>query len=476
MVADHSPGALPAASNPTLIASIVACAFFMQMLDSAIINTSLPQMAASFGVRPLDLSVGVTIYMMASAAFVPLSGWLADRHGSRNVFMWAIAVFALSSVTCGSSRSLLQFTLARAIQGLGGALMTPVGRVVVLRNTDKAGLLRATALITWPGLVAPVIAPVLGGFITTYANWRWNFFLNVPLGLIGIALVGRYVPNWIDAAVRKLDWHGFYLSACALLLLLYGLDAFTHLARDWFGPTLWIVSGLGLGWMAVRHLRRSAAPLLELSAVRVQTFTISTLTAGALIRAVINATPFLLPLMFQLAFGLDPLASGALVFAYFLGNLGIKPLTSPTLRRFGFRSVLVVNGVAAGLSLLACAFLTPSSPHIWIMGVLLFAGLTRSMQFTCLNTLSFADIAAAQRSSASTLYSMLQQIVSVLGVALGALLLNLCLAWRHAPSVKLIDFRAAFIIAAALAIGAALAFLRLPHNAGAEVSGHATSA
>ena len=460
------------AIDSRLIAGIVASAFFMEMLDSAIINTSLPQMAESFQVRPLDLSIGITIYLMSAATFVPLSGWLADRFGSRVVFMWAIGVFTLSSLACGLVTNLTQFTVARALQGIGGALMVPVGRVVVLRHTEKSDLLRATALITWPALLAPVIAPVLGGFITTYSTWRWNFLLNVPIGILGMLLVFKFIPDVREAERKNLDWLGFLLSASALLTLLYGLDALTQAEVHWQAPTAWVAAGLILGVLSIRHFHRASAPLVDLSAARLPTFAISSITAGAAFRTAINATPFLLPLLFQVGFGLNPLQSGTLVLVYFLGNIAIKPLTSPTLRRFGFRSVTVVNGILAGLAIIACAAFSAQTQHGLIMAVLLVAGATRSMQFTALNTLTFADISASQRSSASTLTSMLQQLVAVLGVALGALLLNGSQILRHGDRVDLTDFRIGFIAVGLLALVSAVGFLRLPSHAGAEVSGH----
>ena len=470
-MSEQSPRHSPRSAS-TLIAVIVASAYFMEMLDGAIINTSLPQMAASFAVRPLDLNVGITIYLMSAAVFVPLSGWLADRFGSRVVFMWAIAIFTLSSLACGLVTDLTQFAVARALQGIGGALMVPVGRVVVLRHTERSDLLRATALITWPALLAPVIAPVLGGFITTYSTWRWNFLLNVPLGVLGMALVFRFIPDVREAERHGLDWVGFLLSASSLLTLLYGLDAMTQAQVHWLGPACSVAAGVGLGALSIRHFRRTRAPLLSLSAVHLPTFAISSVTAGAAFRTAINATPFLLPLLFQVGFGLNPLQSGTLVLAYFLGNIAMKPITSGTLRRFGFRSVSVINGMIAGIAILACAAFSARTQHWVIMSILLIAGATRSMQFTALNTLAFADISPSQRSSASTLSSMLTQLVTVLGVAIGALLLNVSQTMRHGAVVDMTDFRISFIAVGLLALLSAVGFLSLPSHAGAEVSGH----
>ncbi|WP_027050978.1 DHA2 family efflux MFS transporter permease subunit [Mesorhizobium erdmanii] len=460
-------------TNARRVALIVAIAFFMQLLDSTIISTSLPQMGASFGVPAVAMSIGITVYMLTMAVFVPLSGWLADRFGARNVFLVAIALFTLASLACGFSQNLTQFVAARAVQGLGSALMTPVGRILVLRNASKSELLNATALITWPALFAPVVGPVLGGFITTYLSWHWNFFINIPLGLIGLALVARFIPGDREADPKPLDWPGFFLTSLGLACLLYGLERIAH-PEDGVLPTvLLITAGVVIGWLAVRHLGRVAHPLLDLSSFRVQTFAISTLATGTIFRVAINATPFLLPLLFQVGFGLSPVDAGLMILAYFLGNLGMKTVTTPTLRRFGFRTVMVVNGIIAAASTVACGAISPQTPQALVMALMLIAGLSRSMQFTGLNTLAFADIEAAQRSSAATLSSMLQQIAMLFGVAVAAAILNLSQIARARPALDLVDFRIAFFVISAIGLVAALRFLVLPPAAGAEVSGHA---
>jgi MFS family permease len=334
--------------------------------------------------------------------------------------------------------------------------------------------MRATAIITWPALLAPVIAPVLGGFITTYFSWRWNFLLNVPLGIAGVFFVARYVPRARDDQSQTLDWSGFTLSAAALVAMLYGLESVTRAdgSFGWLIPVVSFACGLVVAIVAVRHLTRTRAPLVDLSAAGIQTFRLSTLTAGAAYRVAINATPFLLPLMFQVGFGLSALASGMLVLAYFLGNIAMKPFTSPVLRRFGFRNASTINGAIGGLAIMACATLSATTSRPWILVVLLLAGLTRSMQFTSMNTLAYADVSPPQRGSAATLSSMLQQIVAVLGVASGALLLRLSALANHHASVLVLDFHIAFIVIGLIALIAAIAFLKLPSHAGAEVSGH----
>ncbi|TIR21575.1 MAG: DHA2 family efflux MFS transporter permease subunit [Mesorhizobium sp.] len=457
------------------VALIVAVAFFMQLLDSTIISTSLPQMGQSFGVPAVAMSIGITAYMLTMAVFVPLSAWLADRFGARNIFLLAISLFTLASVACGFSQSLMQFVAARIVQGLGSALMTPVGRILVLRNAEKSELLNATALITWPALFAPVVGPVLGGFITTYLSWHWNFFINAPLGLAGLALVARFVPGDRDSEAKPFDWPGFFLTSLGLAVMLYGLERLAH-PQDGLLPTIGFIGiGIVIGWLAVRHLLRARHPLLDLSAFKVLTFAISTLAAGTVFRVAINATPFLLPLLFQVGFGLRPVDAGLLVLAYFLGNLGMKTVTTPTLRRFGFRTVMVVNGAIASLAIMACGAISPQTPQVLVVALMLVAGLTRSMQFTALNTLAFADIGAPQRSSAATLSSMLQQISMLFGVAIAAAVLNLSQIFRGEALPDLVDFRITFVAIGLLGLAAAMRFLVLPANAGAEVSGHSTN-
>lgn len=455
-----------------VVALVVAVSFFMQLLDGTIVITSLPQIGEDFGVAPVSMSIGITVYLLTMAAFIPLSGWLGDRYGARNVFMISIAVFTAASLACGLSSNLEQFIAARAIQGFGAALMTPVGRVLVLKNAPKSELVNAVALITWPALIAPVIGPVLGSLITTYVSWHWNFHINVPIGLIGLVLVWRFVPDQRDTDAGQFDVPGFLLSALGLTLLLAGLETFTHGTASLPLVALLLAGGIILGIAATWHFRRVANPLLDLSAFRIQTFALSTLSAGTALRTSINATPFLIPLFFQVGFGYDVIRAGSYLLVYFAGNLAMKTVTTRTLRTFGFRRVLVVNGLIACGSIVACGFLTPATSGTITFLLLFVAGLSRSMQFTALNTLGFADIEPAQRSSASTLSSMLQQVSLLLGVALAAAIINLSSLVRAGGSTPLVDFRWAFIVTGAIGMAASFRFLALAPDAGAEVSGH----
>lgn len=454
------------------IALIVGGTFFMVLLDSAIIATSLPRMAQTFDVKPVELSIGISIYLLSVAAFVPLAGWLSDRFGARRIFLFSIVLFSLASVACGVAGNLWEFVLARAVQGLGGALMTPIGRVLVLNHAPKTELVRAMSVITWPALTAPVIGPVIGGFITTYFSWRWNFLINLPLGLIAFILVLRLIPSTPPVGRRAFDPKGFVLSASALICLLLGLESLAHQWIGWAPAGILAAVGGLLGWVAIRHFNHVSQPLLNLRTFRIHTFAITNISAGTYVRMGINATPFLLPLLLQLGFGYTPVEAGSYVFVYFLGNLGMKTVTTAALKCFGFRNVLVINGVLCGVSICACATFAPEIPKLVIMAILFFAGLTRSMQYTALNTLSFADVPAALRSSASTLSSMLMQIAMVLAIAMSAILLNVSRVLSQRDTLALMDFSVAFAVMGLVVAGASLAFLRLPKDAGAEVSGH----
>jgi EmrB/QacA subfamily drug resistance transporter len=445
----------------------------MENLDGTVIATAMPQMAESFGASPIDLNIGMTAHLLALAVFIPMSGWLADRFGARLVFASAIGLFTASSVLCGLSIGLWEFTAARILQGLGGAMMVPVGRLVVLRATAKQDLLRSIAYITWPGLAAPILGPPVGGFITTYASWRWIFFLNVPLGLLGVFLAHWLIPDSRSSQRKPFDWIGFILISASCVSLMSGLDLVGRHEFNRLTTGLVLIFGLASGVSAVWHFRRRPHPLIDLSSLRVPTFAV-TIWGGSLFRIAIGATPFLLPLMFQTGLGMNAFTSGLLVLAVFAGNLLMKPATTPILRRFGFRTVLIGNGLLAAITILACALFTSSTPKGIIFAVLFAGGLFRSMQFTSLSTVAFADIPQSQMSSASTLSSMIQQMTIGMGIAFGAIALRLAGALHStiAASPTTEDFRIAFAVVGAIALLSVIDSFSLAPNTGAELSGH----
>jgi len=453
-------------------ALLVAGAFFMEILDGTVVSTAAPRMAASLGVRSVDINVTITVYLLTLAAFIPVSGWLADRYGTRTVFGAAIAIFTLASAFCALSTGLLFMTAMRAVQGVGGAMMVPVGRLVVLRGTSKSELMHAIAYLTWPALVAPVLAPVLGGVLATYASWRWIFVLNVPLGIIAFLLTLRMVPNAKDETRHALDWLGFALVGSGLALLVYGMELISGDRVAWLAVGSVLVAGLVLLSLAVRHLLKARNPLVELTTMRIPTFRITNL-GGSFFRMAISAVPFLLPLMFQDAFGWSPVKAGFLVVAVFAGNLGIKPLTTPMLRRFGFRSVLLVTGLAAAATLAACGLLSSHTPLPVIVLVLALSGVFRSIGFTAYNTIAFSDIGPGQMTAANTLTSTIQQLTIGFGVAAGALALRAGRPigdWLNLSGSPDTAFSVAFVLIALLALIAVVESALLAPHAGLAVS------
>jgi len=456
--------------SSTAVALLVAGAFFMENLDGTVIVTAVPQMAASFRVHPLDLNIGVSAYLLTLAVLIPASGWLADRFGTRPVFASAIAIFTGASVLCALCTSLAGFTLARVLQGVGGAMMVPVGRLAVLRYTRKHELIGAIATITWPGLAAPILGPPLGGFITTYASWHWIFLLNVPLGLAAFVLAFRLIPREPAAPALPFDAVGFILTGSACCSLIYGLELVSREQAPRLLAGLLLLGAALAGAAAAFHARRQAHPLLDFRALAIRSYS-ATIWGGSLFRVTVNAIPFLLPLLFQLGFGLSAFGSGLLVLAVFAGNLTMKPMTTPILRRFPFRTTLLVNGSLNGLLILGCALLTPATPVPVIAGLLFASGMTRSMQFTALNTLAFADVPEGWMSGANTLFNMVQQMAMAMGIALGAVALRIGgLLGAPGPGLlPLAHFRVAFVLVGLISLLEIFDILGLAGTAGDRV-------
>ncbi|MDN4383322.1 MFS transporter [Citrobacter portucalensis] len=453
-------------------ALLVAGAFFMEFIDGTVIATALPDMAKSFGVQAVDLNIGISAYLITLAVLIPASGWIADRFGARKVFTLALAIFTLASVLCGLSESLESFVAMRILQGVGGALMVPVGRLAVLRTTPKHQLITAIATLTWPALVAPIIGPPLGGFITSYANWRWIFFINVPLGILAIALALRFIPDIHDDERRRFDITGFIATSVAMVSLVYAMELLgTQQPQGWLTAGL-LALGTVTFLFALHHFRRTAWPMIRLDAMNVPTFRV-TMYGGSLFRASISAVPFLLPLMFQVGFGMNAFHAGSLVLAVFVGNLTIKPAATPLIRWLGFKKLLLINGALNVLALLACALITPQTPVWIILLVLYLGGVFRSIQFTGVSTLAFADVPAAQMSYANTLFSTATQLAVGLGISLAAIGIRIGdvvserLALGNIPGIS---FRLAFVAIAIICLVGMVDTLRLTRDAGSAVS------
>jgi len=451
---------------------IVAVALFMETMDSTVIATSLPAIAADLHEDPIALKLALTSYLLSLAVFIPLSGWVADRFGARTVFRAAIIVFTLGSAACGFAQGLPDFVLFRVIQGMGGAMMVPVGRLVILRTVPKSELISALAWLTVPALMGPVIGPPLGGFITTFISWRWIFWINIPVGLIGVILATLYVANIREEGLPPLDVKGFILSGIGLAGLAFGI---TTIGQGLF-PLPVVIGLLSSGvigcWLYVRHARVAKAPLLDLSLLKVDTF-FASVVGGFVYRIGLGAMPFLLPLFFQLGFGLSALQSGLLTFASAVGAIAMKTTAAPIIRYFGFKRVLVTNAIVSSLFLAAIALFTAGTPHAVVLAVLLVGGFFKSLEFTSINSIAYADIDNRAMSRATSFASVVQQLSLSAGVAFGALVLEVERMGRPDASVVAGDFPLAFLLVAAIAASSALIFATLPKEAGASLSARA---
>ena len=447
----------------------------MQNLDSTVIATALPTMARDFGADPVRMNVALTSYLLSLAVFIPASGWMADRFGARHVFRAAIAVFTIGSVLCGRADTLEFLVAARILQGAGGAMMVPVGRLLLLRTAPKSEVVAAMAWLSMPALIGPVLGPPLGGFIVTYFSWRWVFDINVPVGLLGIGLVTWLVHDVREGTLAKLDGIGLVLSGLAMAGLMIGLEtAGRGMVAGWITWAM-LGGGVAAGLGYALHASRHPAPLLDFTLLRIPTFLVSVLV-GTLFRVGVGAVPFLLPLMLQIGFGRSAAESGLVTFASSAGALVMKPAAMTALRRFGFHDTLLVNSVISALLLMLCAAFRPAWPAAGIYAVLLIGGFFRSLQFTAYNSVAYADIPRERMSAATSLYSTIQQVSLTLGVTLGAAALELSMRALGHGRPELADFTTAFIVVAVISLAAAPVTRLMPRNAAEEMSGHASPA
>jgi EmrB/QacA subfamily drug resistance transporter len=454
-----------------IVPLIVAVALFMENMDSTVIATSLPAIAADIGANPLALKLAITSYLLSLAIFIPASGWTADRFGARTVFRAAIAVFVIGSIGCAMSQSLTGFVIARIVQGMGGAMMTPVGRMVLVRSISKRELVNAMAWVTTPALMGPVMGPPVGGFITTYASWHWIFIINVPIGLIGIVLATRYIEDVRAEHHEPFDIMGMVLAGLGIAGLAFGLSIAGLNFLPWTVVAALVAAGAIFIVAYLVHARRTANPALDLTLFRLPTIRAS-VVGGFLFRLGLGALPFLLPLMLQVGFGMSPFESGMITFATALGAMSIKWATAAILRRLGFRSVLVVNALISAIFLAACAGFTVTTPAAIMVLVLLIGGFFRSLQFTSINTIAYAEVEPRRVSKATALISVGQQLSLSAGVAIGALVVETTLNLRGQTGAGLAanDFPPAFLAVGAISALSALIFARLPTDAGAELA------
>jgi EmrB/QacA subfamily drug resistance transporter len=456
-------------SHNRIVPLIVAVALFMENMDSTVIATSLPAIAADIGANPLALKLAITSYLLSLAIFIPASGWAADRFGARTVFRAAIAVFVIGSIGCAMSGSLTDFVIARILQGMGGAMMTPVGRMVLVRSISKRELVGAMAWVTTPALIGPVMGPPVGGFITTYASWHWIFLINVPIGILGIVLATRYIPDLRAEQHERFDVKGIILAGLGIAGLAFGLSVAGLNFLPWQAVAALIVLGIIFTTAYVIHARRTTSPALDLTLFKLPTFYAS-VVGGFLFRLGLGALPFLLPLLLQVGFGMTPFQSGLITFATALGSMSMKMVATTALRRLGFKTILVVNTMISAAFLAACAAFTAYTPIYAMVAVLLIGGFFRSLQFTSINTIAYAEVDPARVGKATALMAVGQQLSLSAGVAIGALAVETTVGLRGQPGIQASDFPPAFLLVALVSACATLVFLRLSPDAGAELA------
>ncbi|RCW87814.1 MFS transporter [Phyllobacterium bourgognense] len=453
-----------------IVPLVLAVALFMENMDSTVIATSLPAIAADIGTSPIALKLALTAYLVSLAVFIPVSGWMADRFGAKNVFRAAIVVFVLGSIACAASGSLLEFVLSRFLQGVGGAMMTPVGRLVLVRSTPRNELVSAMAWLTMPALIGPLIGPPVGGFLTTYFSWHWIFLINVPIGVLGIIIATRYLPSIETLVQRPLDITGFFLSGIAASGIVFGLSVVSLPALPtWVGMAT-LLTGIVSAVLYLVHARRTAEPLLSLNLLDNPIFR-AAIVGGSLFRIGVGAIPFLLPLMFQIGFGLTPFQSGMITFVSALGAMSMKLVTKWFYRKTGFRNSLMYGSFVAAIFVAVNGFFTPETPYWLMILLLLVGGFFRSLFFTGTNALAYADIPNEQTSQATPISSVAQQISMALGVAVAGGILEITTKIHGGP-LQLSDFHIAFFVVAAISGLACLSFRGLQPDAGSEVSGH----
>lgn len=455
---------------PRLIPLILAVALFMENMDATVIATSLPAIAADIGTTPVALKLAFTAYFVALAIFIPISAWLADKFGAKSVFRAAVAVFIVGSIACAFSGSLQEFVFARFLKGMGGAMMTPLARLILLRTTPKNDLVNAMAWLTIPALIGPTLGPPIGGFLTTFLSWHWIFIVNVPIGLVGLVLITKYLPEVEPAPRRPMDFPGFFLSAIAFSGITFGFSLLSMPILPLWVAIASTVAGIIAAAIYVPYALRIDHPLLDPRLLLEPTYRAAVVGTSILLIGA-GATPFLLPLMLQVGFGYSPFESGMITFVGALGSLVMKFVAKRLFARIGFRTALAAAAVLSAISLAGKGLFVAQTPIVIMMLVIFFSGLVRSVFFTGQNALAFADIDDAQAGPATAIHSVMRPIATAFAVALAGAVLELSSHWRGEP-LGTVDFQIAFFVIAAISSLAALPFLRMTKEAGSEVSGH----
>ncbi|HSB98181.1 MAG TPA: DHA2 family efflux MFS transporter permease subunit [Spongiibacteraceae bacterium] len=450
---------------------VVASALFMEQLDSTIVNTAIPAMAASLHVTPLSLKAVVTSYIVSLAVFIPVSGWMADRFGTRRVFASAVAMFTLASILCGLALNAPMLVASRILQGIGAAMMMPVGRLTVIRTFPKDELLAAMNFVIIPALIGPLLGPTVGGLIVHWLSWREIFFVNVPMGLLALFLIHRYMPDYRGAESRELDLIGLVLFASGTALLSWLLEIFGEHHIDATSAAVLFVLAISLLAAYVWHALEVPYPLLRLALFRLRTFRVSVI-GGFITRLGIGGLPFLLPLLYQLGLGLPAWQSGLLMMPSAIAAMGMKVISTHVLRRFGYRQVLIVNTVLIGIVINLFSLIGSGTPIAAIVALSLTLGFFNSLQFSSMNSMAYADIEAGDTSMASTIASSLQQLSMSFGLAFGSLITGWYLGdlpqTDHLQVASALHY--AFITLGMLTIISSLSFWTLRRRDGESVS------
>ena len=443
---------------------LVAVGFFMQTLDATILNTALPSMAASLGESPLQMQSVVVAYALTTAMLIPATGWVADRFGTRRIYTVAMALFVLGSVLCAMAPSLQFLVMARVVQGVGGAMMLPVGRLAVLRAYPREAFIRAMTFIAIPGQIGPLLGPTLGGWLVEYASWHWIFWINVPVGVLGVCAAWRWMPQNDQQPRRSFDGVGFALLALGMVGVSLALDGLSGVGMGRALVAVLLVFGmasLAAYWM---HALRSPTPLFAPALFGIRSLCVG-LLGNLFARLGSGAAPFLVPLMLQVGLGLSPFHAGTMMLATVLGSMLVKRIAVNTVMRFGYKRVLQVNSMLLGVMIACLGLVSPSQPQ-WLILVQLFAfGCVNSMQFSAMNSVTLKDLNGESASSGNSLLSMVQMLAMSMGVAVaGAVLAGFADMWQAKEGYKLMALQATFVTVGVMTLAATLVFSQLEHD------------
>lgn len=464
---------VPSDATKRLLPWLVAVAFFMQSLDTTILNTAVPAIAHAMDVTPLNVKSVLASYTLSLAVFIPVSGWMADRFGTRAVFAAAIGLFTLGSVLCGLATSIEMLVACRILQGAGGAMMTPVGRMTLARTYDKVDLVKAMSFVAIPSLIGPMVGPVAGGLIVAYLHWSVVFFVNIPVGLLGLYFVHRHLPDYREPQTKALDVAGLVLFGGGIALLSYVLEVFGD--NTLTGPQMLGLLALAAALLAGYGLRatRTPFPLLNLGLFRIRTFR-AAVSGGFFTRLGLGGIPFLFPLLYQVGLGLSPVQSGLLVLPQAVASLGMKTMMPTILAHLGYRNVLVGNTIVVGLLIATFATVGIDTPVWRIMLQAFILGFFTSMQYTSMNTLVYADVSGPQTSGASTIAATGQQLAISFGVAGASLIAALFVppGLHSQPAAMIHGVQQAFLVLGAMTVASSVVFMELRWDDGDTISQH----